>query len=375
MNKTSARRVWGLAAGIGAASLLALEGGARADTVCGSTSAGWNVPGGASVFVSGPGPIYNVITAIGEYRSHSMLSRGPDWWVTHATSVTPPQEGSWPDYCSAPLSQSFLYNAMPGLETVNQGAIYTFLYGGGSSENFIAYQGAGTGAAGSGDATTASTISNLYLGAGMNWSGWYSGSDSSQYVWGSTYNGAQIHYGWFQYMNTQGTPQGVPGVNTGVVCSSSLALWQHDALGDLGTYTGDVVPRTYNNASNNELWNAANALYNSVYNECSNSMGFWTHVGTCLTCADCNLCDEAADQMTNCFAANNCGSSDHGIWTGITGGSGSAVGISPDDISCWNNPANGSGAPCIGSGASVWGWDGNETVQWNSGGSQYSCWD
>ena len=46
-------------------------------TVCGTTHAGWNVPAGDPVFVSGPGPIYAVLSAVGEYRSHSMLSQRP----------------------------------------------------------------------------------------------------------------------------------------------------------------------------------------------------------------------------------------------------------------------------------------------------------
>ena len=376
-------------------------------STCGSTSAGWNVPAGDPVFVSGPGPIYSVLSTMGEYRSHSMLSNGPDGWVTHATSVTPPTSGDTSVYetpfcsscgseCWNPIQPSFLTNSMPGLETVSQGAIYSFLYNGGT-ENFIGYQRTNDYATTNAQANAINNTS--FGGAGMAWSGWYSGTgignngetgDSSQYVWGRTYNGSQVHYGWFQYMNTQGTAQGVPGVNTGVVCSSSLALWQHDAGG-----LGDVLPRTYSNVSA-----GANALWNGVQSECSattgwfsNVGGFFTNLGWSTLCIGVTgymqgVCGQAADQMVNCFTANNCGNTSspgayfgnygsanngNAQWQAITNSGAQAVGISPDDIGCWNG--NGTGAPCSGSGSSVWGWDGSQTVQWNSGGSNYSCWD
>ncbi len=368
----------GLCAGLFATGALAtLASSARADVLCGSTSAGWNVPDGDAVFEESPGVIESVLAAVGEYRSHSMLSRGPDGWVTHATSITPPvnsDRNPLGSECSAPISQNFLYASTPGLETVSQGAIYTFLYKGGPI-NFIGYQ--------SGQAQTPGgsnpTIGNLFVGTGMSWVDWYATGDSSQVVFAEAYNGTQIHYGWYQYMNVQGTAQGVPGANTGVVCSTSLALWQHDALGKTSGYTGDVVPRSY---PGNIIDPAATALYNGVYSECTQQTGgmfssvgsFLSAIGTCSLCLSCNICNVAANQMVNCFANNDCGSSSASEWQGIASKS-TAVSISPDDIACWNNPSNGSGAPCTGNGSSVWGWDVSETVQWNSGGNNYSCWN
>ena len=87
--------------------LLAQASSARADNLCGSTSAGWNVPDGDAVFEESPGVIQGVLAAVGEYRTHSMLSRGPDGWVTHATSLTPPVNGDrnfLGSECSAPIS-------------------------------------------------------------------------------------------------------------------------------------------------------------------------------------------------------------------------------------------------------------------------------
>jgi hypothetical protein len=250
----------------------------------------------------------------------------------------------------------------------------------------------------------ASAVNNMSFngtGSGMAWSGWWSGQglgsgsngDSGQYVWGRTYNGSQVHYGWYQYMNVQNTAGGVPGVNTGVVCSSSLALWQHDA--NVESWT--IPARTYANAT---IKTAANALWNGVQSECNASTGWWSGVGGFFTnlgwSALCvgvtgygqGVCGQAADQMVNCFAANNCGNtsspgayfgsyntSNNGNpqWESVLKSGAAAVGISPDDIACWNS--NGTGAPCSGTGSSIWGWDSNQTVQWNSGGTNYSCWD
>jgi hypothetical protein len=356
-----------------AGAMLFTPGSARADATCGSTSAGWNVPNGAAVFEQSPGPIASVLAAVGEYRSHSMLSRGPDGWVTHATSTTPPVNGDrnfLGQECSAPISPNFLNAATPGLETVGQGAIYSFLYAGGPVD-FIAYQSALPG--------DEQLIGNLFVGQGMSFIGWRSPQDASQIVFAEAYNGTPIHYGWYQYMNVQGTAQGVPGVNTGVVCSTSLALWQHDSLSETSAYTGDVLPRAYPAGL---IGQAANALYNGVYGECTSLTGgtfssfgsLLQTVGTCALCFNCNLCGQAANQMVNCFSNNDCASSNAGEWQAIVR-NGTAVSISPDDIGCWNNPSNGSGAPCWGGGSSVWGWDVNETLQWNSGGNDYSCWD
>ncbi len=350
---------------------------ARADVVCGSTSAGWNVPNGGAAFEESPGVIEGVLAAIGEYRTHSMLSRGPDGWVTHATATTPPVNGDRSflgSECTAPISSSFLYAATPGLETVSQGAIYTFLYANGPV-NFLAYQSGQRGVPGGSNAA----VGNTFVGTGMAWLPWASPSDASQVVFAETYNGTQIHYGWYQYMNVQGAAQGVPGVNTGVVCSTSLALWQHDALGGAVGYSGDVLPRSYPTSL---ITQAASALYDGVYSECKTQTGdtfasfgaFLQGIGTCALCLDCDICGAAADQMVNCFADDDCASSNAFEWQSAIARS-AAVSISPDDIACWNRPTNGSGAPCLGGGSSTWGWDANETVQWNSGGNSYSCWN
>jgi hypothetical protein len=273
------------------------------------------------------------------------------------------------------------------------------LYGGGGSEEFIAYQNA---------AATGSTNWGLQV-SGFAWNlgangfsyGWAaSQADSSQGYYYITYDSTPVHYGWNQYVNIDKVNQGVPGLDNGVVCSTSLTMWQQ--LGAQG-YGPPVLPRTYDPKLVNV---GANALYNAVKSECEQSNGFFSSIGAaleqigyatlCGACgADCGLCwagigcgnmpsydgdpcDEAADQMVNTFVSNMAGYSDdcsYGneyLWkTQIE--TLNALSASPDDVACWNG--NGSGAPCTGPGSSIWGFDNNNPVQWNAGGTVYGCWD
>jgi hypothetical protein len=354
-----------------------------------------------------------------------MMSNGPDSWVTHATAVTPSTNPDtspyWTPFCSScgsecwnPLDPSFLYNSAPGLETINQGGIYSFLYGVQATDpNFLYYQRTSTNGGSEINGAESTNVSNASWGSygfGLSWSDWESGtgygsannasssissSNSNYWIYGHAYNGKQINYGWYQYMNVQGVPTGTPGVNTGVVCSSSLAMWNYEAG------YGQVYARNY---LNQPIKNAAQALWNSVQADCNQTTGWFASVGSFFTnlgwsglCVGVTglqqgVCGQAADQMVNCFAANNCGntSSPGSYWQGYTADDDGttqwqgtmntgvqAVGISPDDVACWGdgNGSTSGGAPCSGAGASVWGWDGNNTVQFNSGGNQYYCWD
>jgi hypothetical protein len=374
---------------------------AGADTFCGSIpsgQSGWNVPNGATVYVHGPGPIADVLAAVGEYRSHSMLSMGPGGWVTHATSQTP-GASSVRDFCGSecmnPIDPGFLYASTPGLEQVTQAAIYTSLYGS-SGEDFIAYQNGKPGGTDWGQ-----SVSNFAweLGSGFSYGWATSSADSSQGYYYITYNGQWVHYGWNQYMNLQQVNLGIPGNDNGVVCSTSLTLWQNKGAGAYG----NVLPRTYQPG---QVKNAAHALYNAVKNQCEQGNGFFAslgaalndvgYAGLCGTCgAACSLCwagvgcnntpsydgdpcPEAADQMVNTFATNmasygdDCNYDNQHHWQGVVNNT-SAVSASPDDVACWNG--NGTGAPCSGRGSSIWGYDMNQMVQWNSGGTTYGCWD
>ncbi len=399
-----------LGAGFTALALLAGAPSARAEN-CGSVSAGWNVPAGGGVYTAGPGPFYAAFSALGEYDSHSMLSRGPDSWVTQATSDTPPLAS--PLSCSAPINGAFLQHATPGLEWIGQGAAYNEIYGNGAYA--VGYH---PGTSSWNGPNAPSLLNNDWgNGPGLGW--WQmssAGSANSSFggeIYITGYNNAPITYGWYQLKNIQGTAQGVPGNNNGVVCSSSLALWQHDTLSPSGdnslsgqfftnangqqqawNYSGDVAPRRYGSTI---VGQTASAMWNAIYNECySQAEGMFSAFGSTLSQAAGDvgifgycfgaqsyygwglgrLCTNAANQMLNTFAADGYSDSSSN-WqstaqTANVNGA-AAVSISPDDIFGYHS--NGTGAPTNGNGASIWGADPQYTVQFNTGGADYSCWD
>src|SRR5262245_25717165 len=69
---------------------------------CGSSSTYWSAPNGALVFNRGAGPLREVITSVGESRTHAMISNASVKYVTHAAARTPGRPG-WPTYCDLPL--------------------------------------------------------------------------------------------------------------------------------------------------------------------------------------------------------------------------------------------------------------------------------
>src|SRR5262245_16629796 len=94
------------------------------DSACGSSPSGWHAPNGSLVLSrGGEGPVTAVLDAVGEYRTHSMMSHGPGGEVTHETMYSPGTNG-WPTYCSTPLKVGELRDGYPGASRVNQGAIY-----------------------------------------------------------------------------------------------------------------------------------------------------------------------------------------------------------------------------------------------------------
>jgi hypothetical protein len=362
---------------------------AEADTQCGSVSAGWNAPNGAAVFSHSPGIITGVISSLGEYRTHSMLSRGPGGWVSHATAGTPGTQ----DECSLPIDTTALTHPAPGLETVDQGAIYTFLYSGDSVTDHLAYQvpyAMDLTRIHDGDADL---IGNDFTSTGqqrrsLSYHPMTAPDGSTVYGYDERsvagrpqyHRTGQVFYGWNQYMNIGGTAGGAPpyygdsgqGVQGfGVVCSTSLAMWQHDALySTTSHYEGDMVPRTY---PSTVVTQAANALWNSVHDLCMGQFtGFWGTIsgfGNAIACSltPGSICANAADEMTNCFAANDCRSDNFNEWNGIVTNN-DAVSISPDQVGGWNFAA-------VGEINSAWDEDVEHIVQWNSGGSSYGCWE
>jgi hypothetical protein len=404
-----------------AALTLAAPVSASAETSCGSAPANTNIPNGAVFLSSSPGPVYSVLNAVGEYRSHSGISHGSGWY-THS-SMRQPGVRDWddsevscgllPDWCcSGPLKASQLRDGYPGLAQVNGGALYAYYYegnywdgggrpqwgwgGSGYEGLFLAYQRSLN--ASYVDDGRGATIAN-WLWSTAPYSVAYNGSTYFYRVglYGSgTTSG---NYSFYQYRDYEGINRNVadwygagkPTWNNGTVCSTSLAYGQAKALGagaeiwNVRSYYHDYVSWADNAYDHARVVNGINALYNSIYSECHDSNTFtngWDGFVTDLASASCfePICDDAARQTANCFTAGECWH-DGDKWAQVRDWTWQGPGplddngwsitrsISPDNIGGW------SGWQYGGQHHSVWGRDGSQTVLWNSGGSVYGCWN
>lgn len=326
----------------------ALAGPALAEGECGWSPASWNAPNGAVVFDRGPGPIRDVIDAIGEYRTHSMLSHGPGGGVTHATMRNPDQNG-WPSVCTRPLNAHQLQYGYPGLEQVNQGGIYMYMYGDGGGPEWTGWQ--------QGNPTQAAIVGDS-LWYNHPYTSDLSRHDSSQYIDRPLRHGARVSYSLFQYRNLE-TVHHMPShsVNNGMVCSTFLAYAHHYAG------QGFVSAYTYSHA---RVAQASNAIYAGIVNSCKQSLGWFEDAVLTVACPFYNVCGNAGNQVANCMSANRCDTSDSNIWKSVRDNPATtATSISPDRIGGWGvHPVQ----------MTLWSPDYTHPLQWNSGGNVYGCW-
>lgn len=335
-------------AGCLALTTVVLAGPALAEGECGWTSAGWNAPNGAVVFDRGAGPIRDVLDAVGEYRTHSILSHGPGAGVSHATMRDPDQNG-WPTVCSRPLNDNQLRYGYPGLEQVNQGGIYMYMYGDGGGPEWTGWQ--------QGNPAQAAIVGDSL---------WYnhpfvsdvSRHDAYQVIDRPLRHGMRVSYSLFQYRNQEAVHQ-LPSnsANNGMVCSTFLA-YAHIYAG-----RGEVTPHTYSHAL---IANASNSLYTGIFNACKQSFGWFEDAVLTVACPFYNVCGNAGNQVANCMSANRCDTSDGNIWKGVRDNpSATASSISPDRIGGWGvHPIS----------TTLWAPDYSHQLQWNSGGNVYGCW-
>jgi hypothetical protein len=404
-----------------AALVLAYPLSANAETGCGSAPAGTNIPSGAVFLSSYPGPVYSVLSAVGEYRSHSGIAHGTGWY-THSSTRQPGQRdwddsevscGLLPDWCcQGPLKGSQLRDGYPGMSQTTGGGLYAYYYEGSYTD--------GGGRPGFGG--TASGYGGLFLSYQRSLNTSYvddgRGTTIANWLWGTApysvaYDGSNFfyrvgfygsgtswsNYSFYQYRDYEGINQytadwygaGQPTWNHGGVCSTALAYAQAKALGggaaeiwNIRNYYTDYVSNKYNAYDHARFVNGVNSLYNAIYTQCHDNNlwnngwdGFVTDLGS-AACFEA-ICDDAARQVANCFTAGQCyNDSDRWAqmrdWTwqspGPSDDNGWAItrSISPDNIGGW------SGWPYGNSYQSVWGRDTSQTVTWNSGGSIYSCW-
>ncbi len=379
------------------------------DVACGSTPAGWDAPKGAIVTTRGEGPVKAVLDAVGEYRTHNMLSHGAGGWVTHSTMHEPGQN-AWPTVCSRPLRANELEKGWPGGSQVSQGAIYTFLYGGSSpihlkyqidpagpnraraesiadwAWNNVAYQWAtshkngdegmwiiGTNGEGTVSCEYDWVGQDEELACPSSWKGTGDGCDCGC-QWKDpdcAYTGSEFQrfaYSTYQYVDIQGRSDGSMTwtKNNGTHCTSLDSWFVRQESGG----ATQISSHTY---GHDDVVAAANALYNSVYDACEHGMGFWESVGVGIICFE-GVCDDAARQVRNCFLdAEWCDSDSNALWNRFAADpNATATSLSPDDFTGWGGHATVAAASneIVGPYAGY----SEATVQWNAGGTQYSCW-
>ena len=332
-----------------------IDGGSKA---CGCVGAGWNAPEGAVVSSrSGRGPIRGVITAIGEYYTHSMISHGPgsDQWVSHTTMRTPGVHVSV--FGDDQVATDELRYGYPGPAQVNLGGAYKNLY----ADGLEAIQFTPGGESGArvaeylwgGLPHCNEVVSGLcYFAAYSLQQKSYGYSTEYIYIIGRKHEGVVYRhsYGVYQYMDDALVPEGDDTSDPGwaMQCSSFVA-WS------LANATGQVMTsKSYPPAI---VAPAAYQLHSSVTNECKSGAGWFG--GLFVDCRD------VADQVVNCFTSfYSCNDDRAGTWKNATANR-TAISISPDRIL---------GLGGHGDSNSPWAASPQFDLQWNSGGQVCGCW-
>jgi hypothetical protein len=341
-----------LAALCGAATAFA-GGGPTSSVACGYSYGSWSAPNGSLVTNRSSGVVKGVIDAIGEYRTHSMLSHGTLGWVTHNTMQTPGTN----DVCKAcdePIRANELQNGYPGASQTNMGGIYEFLYSEGGVEALF-YQAGGA----DGEKVANCTWSNFpytYVASQQSGSGLYRLKHPQTQAFIPYWVYAYKDGNWAGDDNGFFSTDWHANEQKGMVCSTFLAyLSAH--------YTGNYTNSRYYNG--NQACNAMWGLAGNIQSECNSTQGFWAGLGAGVACFFCdfdtNVCDDAGRQTARCFATNNCDNGHDDLSNSYC--SGGATSLSPDQLGGW-----------LGDKSSKWGNSGNNYVYWNGAGSTYGCW-
>lgn len=379
-------------------------GAASAQTYCGSApGGGWNAPNGAIVFEVGTpnkDVILGVIEALGETRSHTMLSHGASGWALHNTLNTTPEmlNPNVFQTCKQPLTASMLQYGQPGARDVTQGGMYEFLYGGSDPATSLTYQQSVAWS------LTPLGYLPLVTPAGANVLNWEwdnvayttptdNGNPMFQLMNDS---GQPLVYSLHQFLNSGGVPNGNSTIgasgdlNGGTVCST-LAAYLEAKSG----YT-PTTPFSYTNRA--QVEQAAENLFNGIIqsvvddgtddfvtsclaNSCPFFPGctaaiapllppdiapaFATFGGCCNFDGGQALRANMASQVANCMGSNQCADNNQADWEWVADYE-TPTSITPDRMA-------GVGPNHVG--ASIWAWDVANPVQWNAGGNVYGCWD
>ena len=352
---------------------------------CFATAPNWNAGKGAIVSGISPGPIAAVLNAVGESRTHTMISN--ETWATHSTTRVPSivvaHIGNWPlstidlPNPSMPLQPTELAQGSPGFSQFNMGGAYAYW----STATQTWRQNTG--------GLTAPGCGNICQVKGAaDWLWWNAPYDTVPTSNGNIYYSlnspaGHLPYGFHQYMDGGDRVAGGESqdrTHEGIVCSQVPAYaYKHYVDTSQPVISGGpqvITPHTY---SQGETANAGNSLWWSVYNDCrGQNGGFWTGIGNALIglTTDINIldttCNHAAWQVLNCFFlgedpnGGGCKSIASSPWNAYQadGNRMGAQSVSPDE-------AMGliAGRPKTG----PWAWLTQSQLLWNGGGSTYGC--
>ncbi len=384
--------------------LLSLSRDARAfddeNPRCFATAPTWNAAKGALVSASSPGPVAAVVSALGESRTHVMLSNGD--WATESTTRVPSvvtestTVGIWPltitvpvPHAAMPLQPVELAQGSPGFSQINMGGAYAYWANAPQVFRQLPLRDAA-------DTIHPELCGNQckaqgtadWLWAEVPYQTVAAGS-SFYYSLGSNFGGPFVHttYGFHQYMDglLRGTyaVEGEAPWMRGIECaqvptySYSKFISAHNPAIKAGSFW--VSPHQY---THDETVNAGVALWYSVYNSCKGrDTGYWAKVGNDILAYASGLnyqetgCNNAAWQVLNCFfsgedqAGGGCHDTSSTAWNAYTANANAAGAnsISPDGVMGLGPRAN----RAVDAGP----WTGfvQGALQWNQGGSTYGC--
>lgn len=340
---------------------------------CYTSSGTWNVPRGSLAVnrSQAASPISAVVTGVGEYWTHSVISHGPDpaagGWASFATARLPRTYPSGASSCGAPVEPNDLANGWPGQRTDSTGGLWAYYFSSGgfmNGQTALSFINAGSGS--QWNYGTANSSYGTDYSVATCLTDWEKSALSGSSGCGSNSPGpgcgGPIPYGYsvYAYSQYQDTPSG-----HGTMCSGLIGWAYYHGTKPGGGYCDPNAISQYTYA-NSQVVGAANALYNQIE---GGSQGFWGTLGACFACFDCNLLDEAADEAVDCFTVNqgtSCGMSNHD-WAGNSVYGHTASTISPDRVA-------GNGVHYTGSNNSPWEPYPYNTVQFNQPGNNYACW-
>lgn len=393
-------------AAITAAAILSLAGRALAFEAeghsCYATAPDWNAAKGALVSGSSPGPVSAVLKAVGESRTHLMISNGN--WATESTTRRPTLQtaGVYAGPCPAcirigtiplagqPLRPMELAAGSPGFSQINMGGAYAYWQDATQVWRQVVIKGVE-------EVRTPGICGNYCKAMGSaDWL-WFSApytsvrseANSNQFFYSlggkdSSGNFQHLSYGLNQYMSGlyrifYNIESESPLVR-GLMCSQVPVYAYNHFVKESKPYIRSgsewVFPHDY---THDETVNAGTALWNSVYNDCQGQgTDFWSVVGNSILSLGVGgdikqtTCNNVAWQVLNCFykgedlAGGGCKDVGNAAWTQYRNSPSmrGASSTSPDESMGLIAGRDKQGP---------WSQFVQGPLQWNGGGSTYGC--